>query len=123
MWYADDPRIEQVAGIAARHQLAVDTLLFVVDLLHTAPQYSGDEPGDAYDMPRHTSAMEVCRAVPLYARALFQSEWKVALRDMGLIDSSDLGKVVYLLVEERQLEAEAGDRPEDFDGVCRFVDA
>lgn len=122
MWYSDDPRTEQLTEVAEQYDVPVDALLFAIDLIDTAPQYAGDEPGDAYDMPRHSSAAEVCRAVIPYARALFQNQWREALREMGVKDSSDLGDIVYFLINEGLLQATAEDRREDFDGVCRFLE-
>jgi uncharacterized repeat protein (TIGR04138 family) len=122
-WYSDDPRLEQFAPVARSSGFPIDTLLFVFDALHETPYYVGDEPGDVESEPRDCSAGELCRAVPQYARHLFGAESQAVLQEMCIFTSEDLGKVVFAMVDAGLIEARAGDRPEDFIGVCRIADA
>jgi uncharacterized repeat protein (TIGR04138 family) len=121
-WYKDDRRFAAAEPIASTSGFSVDALLFVFDALVVTPQYCGEEPGDVADPVRHCTAAELCRTIPLYARDLFGEWWSNALCEMKIFTSEDLGEIVFAMINANILRANAGDRIEDFSGVCRFVE-
>ena len=120
-FYCDDPRVEEFMPIALAMDFPVDALVFVIDALRESPQYAGEEPGDVADQSRHCTAAELCHAITRYARDLWGKESTNVLRNMKILRSEDVGRIVFALVDADLIEATSDDQNEHFSGVCRFA--
>jgi uncharacterized repeat protein (TIGR04138 family) len=65
---------------------------------------------------RHLSGQELLRGVVALARSEFGLMAETVFREWGIRSASDLGEVVFQLVEHGQLHARPEDRREDFAG-------
>lgn len=71
---------------------------------------------------RHVSALELLGGVHDYARDEFGVlAWEV-LHEWGIRCSSDVGRIVYLLIESGLLSASKEDAPGDFDIEFKLAD-
>ena len=64
---------------------------------------------------RHVSAAELLRGVRDFAAKEFGVVANAVLDEWGLHSASDVGKVVYLMIEAELLSASPEDSPHDFD--------
>lgn len=69
---------------------------------------------------RHVSGQELAHAVRDYAMEQFGLLAHSVLGHWGIRDTSDIGRIVYTLVDVGLLITQAGDRLEDFEGVFDF---
>jgi len=71
---------------------------------------------------RHVSALELLGGVHDYAREEFGVlAWEV-LHEWGVQNASDVGRIVYLLIESGLLSASKEDAPTDFDIDFKLAD-
>lgn len=71
---------------------------------------------------RHVTALELLDGVHDYAREEFGVlAWEV-LHEWGIRNASDVGRIVYLLIESGLLSASKEDAPEDFDIDFKLAD-
>ena len=68
-------------------------------------------------MPHHISARELIEAAEPYAKETWGSSAKAELKSWGIETASDVGEIVFLLVENGILGKREEDRREDFDGL------
>lgn len=96
-----------------------ETYAFVSDALSFADslvQTCGENPDVSPD--GHMTARFFCRATTLYASFLYGFMASEVLSQLGLRTSSDLGDVVYNLIECDLAKKSEEDSREDFDDVC-----
>jgi len=66
---------------------------------------------------RHVSGQELLRGVIEVARSEFGPLAPMVFREWGVVRASDVGEIVFDLVESGQLSARPEDRREDFSGA------
>ncbi|MCK4538614.1 MAG: hypothetical protein KAV42_07460 [Candidatus Krumholzibacteria bacterium] len=69
---------------------------------------------------RHISGLELLEGLRMQAMRQFGPMAKQVFNEWGLIDTSDIGHVVFNLVEEKMLEKTDDDNMDDFTGVFDF---
>jgi uncharacterized repeat protein (TIGR04138 family) len=88
---------------------------FVVAALgHTVESLSAERRADPER--RHLSGQELLRGVVELARREFGVMAPAVFREWGVLASTDVGEIVFQLVEAGQLSARGEDRREDFAG-------
>lgn len=75
------------------------------------------------DARRHVSAAEVAWACRDVAHQQYGLMAESVLAHWGVHRTSDLGRIVYILVEAGVLMTQPGDREDDFADVFEFADA
>src|SRR5262245_24240235 len=70
----------------------------------------------AHPQHRHVSGQELLRGVVELARSEFGPLAPMVFGEWGVVRASDVGEIVFHLVESGQLSARPEDRPEDFSG-------
>ncbi|QDT15609.1 Minf_1886 family protein [Alienimonas californiensis] len=120
-----DPRPEENGPEPARRPFAREAYLFVFEALQkvqddlvAAPERlttrSDALPG------RHITAAELCVGFRELAAAQFGGMARTVLRQWGVRNTEDVGRIVFELVERGELCKCDGDRPEDFAGLFDF---
>lgn len=66
---------------------------------------------------RHLTGREMTEACADYAREAFGNSAKERMKNWGLTNSSDIGDLVFLLVEKGLLRASPDDQRSDFEGL------
>lgn len=69
---------------------------------------------------RHVSGQELAHAVRDFAREQFGLLAPSVLSHWGILQTGDIGRIVYTLVDVGLLITQPGDRLEDFEGVFDF---
>ncbi len=110
-----DPRYKLDAYQFVRHALAYAQ----EDLGMTGEP--GEDPGG--EQERHLTGQQLCEAVRLLALEQFGYMAKVVLNSWGLTSTSDVGNIVYNLIEIGLMKKSPRDRREDFDNVFDFDSA
>ncbi len=75
------------------------------------------------ERPRHLSGAELAEAVRDLALERFGPLARTVLRHWGVHSTSDMGNVVFLLVESGILIKQPTDTPEDFEDLFSFEEA
>lgn len=70
---------------------------------------------------RHITGQDLCRAACLYATKEYGLLAKKVLADMGINSTSDLGELVYNLIQIGQMNKNEKDSRADFDNVLDFA--
>lgn len=78
---------------------------------------------EGLERPRHVSGVEVAGAVRDLALDRFGPMARTVLEHWGITSTSDLGEIVFLLVEEGILIKEPTDTREDFQELYSFEEA
>ncbi len=75
------------------------------------------------EIPRHISGAEVANAVRKLALARFGPLARSVLEHWGVHSTSDMGEIVFALVDCGVLTKQPDDSREDFEGLFSFEDA
>src|SRR5262245_20128809 len=102
--------LQQLQGIAERRGYPGDAAVVIMLLLETREQASRD--GQQPIAP-HMTAGELCDRL---LRSETAGSW-ATLRQLRLLTSEDVGRLVYALVEEGLIAAQVGESEEDFVGL------
>ncbi|UCG75969.1 MAG: hypothetical protein JSV95_01180 [Gemmatimonadota bacterium] len=89
--------------------------LFLLEALHHRMQQ--------LERPRHLSGAELAEAVRDLALDRFGPLARTVLHHWGIHSTSDMGNVVFLLVESGILIKQPTDTPEDFEDLFSFEEA
>lgn len=73
--------------------------------------------------PRHVSGPELCEGFRDLALEQFGPMASTLMDEWGVRSTSDIGAMVFLLIEEQIFGKQDSDKPEDFAGVYDFQDA
>jgi uncharacterized repeat protein (TIGR04138 family) len=79
-----------------------------------------DQPKAEPSAERHLTGQQLCEAVRQYALEQYGYLAKTVLNSWGIYSTSDIGNIVYNLIEIGQMRKTQQDRREDFDGVFDF---
>lgn len=102
--------------------------LFVRDSLSYAQQILGLGRGEARsetakkEPERHLTGQQLCEAARQYAIDQYGYLSKIVLNAWGIRSTSDLGEIVYNLIQVRLMKKSRTDRREDFNDVFDFDD-
>ncbi len=126
-------RIRRLAEADRRY--LIGAYLFLQDALEYArhhlelgssePTDYGEEPADP-DEPLeepHLSGAEVCQAVRQFALSQYGMLARTVLANWGIRTTSDIGNVVYNMIEIGEFKKSKRDRRADFDNVFEFDEA
>ena len=72
---------------------------------------------------RHLTGQQLCEASRKYALEEYGMMSRLVLESWGIYSTSDLGDVVYNMIEAQLMKKSESDRREDFNDVFDFVDA
>lgn len=72
---------------------------------------------------RHVSGEELATACRDFALEQYGLLSRTVLEHWGILETGDIGRIVFTLIEVGLLKAQESDRPEDFEGVFVFADA
>ena len=72
---------------------------------------------------RHLTGAQLCEAVRMYALEQYGFMSRAVLKSWGLESTSNIGDIVYNLIEIGWMKKSPTDRREDFDNVYGFADA
>ncbi|MFQ5745786.1 MAG: Minf_1886 family protein [Gemmatimonadota bacterium] len=107
---------ETLAQLARRNpRFAEPAYVFVLAALHYCLE--------GLPEPRHISGSELADAVRGLAIDRFGPLAKTVLEHWGVYSTSDLGDMVFLLVDHGVLTKQESDRREDFEGLFSFEEA
>lgn len=107
------PVHEVVSQICRRHpRYAEKAYLFVLEALHHRL--------GQLNAPRHVTGVELAEAARDLAMSRFGPLARTVLEHWGLHSTSDIGEVVFLLVDHGVLTKQDSDRREDFEGLFSF---
>jgi uncharacterized repeat protein (TIGR04138 family) len=93
-------------------RFAAEAYLFVLGSLHHRL--------GQLDTPRHISGAELADSVRELALERFGPLARTVLEHWGVHSTSELGEIVFLLVDNGVLTKQESDRLEDFDGLFSF---
>lgn len=108
----DDPRFSLEA-----YQFVRDALTYAQDVMGLG-EASGDDP-----QQRHLTGQQLCEASRQYALQEYGLMARVVLKNWGIQSTSDLGDIVYNLIQVNLMKKSDGDRREDFNDVFDFETA
>jgi uncharacterized repeat protein (TIGR04138 family) len=121
--------LKRITDLARRDgRYKVDAYLFVQQTLaysqlqRSHRQRRSNRPVDP-ESPRpeaHLSGQELCEDVRKYAQELYGLMAKVVLNSWGVRKTSDLGEIVYRLIEIGEMTKSETDQRADFDDVYDF---
>jgi uncharacterized repeat protein (TIGR04138 family) len=116
-----------------------DAYVFVFESLNFAHEQLGmgqDQPpdeegttkpetkrGKSKKAERHLTGQQLCEALRKYASDQFGLMAKAVLGSWGLRSTSDIGNIVFNLIEIGQMRKTKQDRREDFDNLYDFDEA
>jgi uncharacterized repeat protein (TIGR04138 family) len=69
---------------------------------------------------RHLTGQQLCEASRVYALEQYGMLARVVLNNWGIYSTSDLGTVVYNLIDAQLMKKSPADRREDFDDLFDF---
>ncbi len=72
---------------------------------------------------RHLTGQQLCEAIRQYAQDQYGLMAKAVLASWGVCSTSDIGNIVFNLIEIGQMRKTKQDRREDFDNVFDFDEA
>lgn len=113
------------------HQVSLESV--VMELARRNPRYA--EPAYLFVLralhrelqglptPRHVSGREVAEAVRKLALEEYGPMARTVLEHWGVHSTSDMGEIVFSLVESGVLIRQPGDSREDFEGIYSFDEA
>ena len=86
---------------------------------------SEQPPADAVadEVERHLTGQQLCEAIREYALEQYGYMAQVVLQNWGLKSTSDLGNIVYNLIDVELMKKSKYDRREDFNDVYSFETA
>lgn len=113
-----DPGYEKLRAQCPR--FAREAYLVVFRALALATWQEG-KPYQSGQCGRHANAAEVVAACQKLARQTWAEKAQPHLAGLGITSASDIGDIVYLLIENRLMGANEGDRRSDFDGLPFFA--
>ncbi|MDT8435187.1 MAG: hypothetical protein RRA92_00400 [Gemmatimonadota bacterium] len=110
------PIQDVVEQICRRYPRYADrAFLFVLESLHQRIA--------VLDAPRHISGPELADAARELAIERFGPLARIVLEHWGIHGTSDIGEIVFLLIDRGVLTKRESDRKEDFDGLFSFEEA
>ncbi len=110
------PGTDVLGRLARRNpRYAEAAYIFVLEALHHRIQQ--------LKQPRHLTGPELAEAVRDLALVRFGPMARSVLRHWGVHSTSDMGNVVFLLVESGILIKQPTDTPEDFEDLFSFEEA
>jgi uncharacterized repeat protein (TIGR04138 family) len=106
----------------------VDAYLFVQQTLafsqqqrsHRKRKTKSKEDPESPRTESHLSGQELCEDVRRYAQELYGLMAKVVLNSWGVRKTSDIGEIVYRLIEIGEMTKSDTDQRSDFDDVYDF---
>jgi uncharacterized repeat protein (TIGR04138 family) len=106
----------------------VDAYYFVLEALAFAQEELGlgapsEEELEQGGFEPHLTGQQLCEASRIYALEQFGYMAKVVLNSWGIHSTSDLGEIVYNLIQIGKMKKSDRDRREDFDDVFDFDEA
>lgn len=113
------------------HRYRIEAYQFVREALGFAQDAMMGESGDADSLDdtvedeerqaeRHITGQQLCHAIRRFASEQFGLMAKVVLNSWGIYSTSDIGEIVYNLIEIQCMKKSQTDRREDFDDVYDF---
>ena len=107
-----DLEMNRVAGSSG---YPADAFVLVSQAVGNADDYLSKSPSFQFgDEVRHVSAAELCRAFGAFAVDMYGATALEVLREWGIRQSEDIGRIVYRLVEVGHLVTQTTDSPMDF---------
>lgn len=107
------PVHEVIAQLCRRNpQYATQAYLFVLEALQRRMM--------ELDAPRHITGSELASSVRVLALKRYGLLARTVLEHWGVSATSDLGEIVFLLVDHGVLTKQDTDSREDFDGLFSF---
>lgn len=100
------------------YQLVRDALAYAQDVMELGGCDADSETGE-----RHLTGQELCLALQSLAIEQFGFMARTVLKSWGVHSTSDIGEIVYNLIEAGLMRKSANDRREHFDDVFDFEDA
>jgi uncharacterized repeat protein (TIGR04138 family) len=112
----EDPRYPVEA-----YEFVRDALGYAHDVMHLGqPAAPQEESGET---ERHLTGQELCEASRRYALEQYGLMAKLVLNNWGIYSTSDIGEIVYNLIQIDLMRKSTHDRREDFDDVFDFQKA
>ena len=113
----NDPRYQLEA-----YQFVREGLTYAQEVMKLG---SEQPPADAVadEVERHLTGPQLCEAIREYALEQYGYMAQVVLRNWGLKSTSDLGNIVYNLIDVELMKKSKYDRREDFNDVYSFETA
>ena len=109
----EDPRYTVEA-----YEFVRDALAYAHEVMHLGTSADGGTPADESD--RHLTGQELCEASRRYAIEQYGMMARVVLNTWGIRSTSDVGELVYNLINIDLMRKSPTDRREDFDNVFDF---
>jgi len=100
------------------YQLVRDALAYAQDVLELGSATQESETNE-----RHLTGQELCHALRLLAIEQFGFMAHTVLKSWGIRSTSDIGEIVYNMIEVGLMRKSANDRREHFDNVFDFEEA
>lgn len=100
------------------YEFVRDALAYAHDVMHLGESPEPEE--DAKENERHLTGQELCEAGRRYALEQYGMMAKVVLNSWGIHSTSDIGEVVYNLINVDLMRKSPADRREDFNDVFDF---
>ncbi len=113
----DDNTADQFwVDVAEELDAPLEALEFLFEALQFAPQYAGEEPGDAVAPSRDCSIGELCHGFVRLAQDTYGCDYVDVLMNWDLATSEKLGELVFQLIARGLIERNEGDNQSDFIG-------
>jgi uncharacterized repeat protein (TIGR04138 family) len=102
--------VERIRALDGRY--GRDAYVFVMESLEFTIEQVGER--------RHVGAGELLDGLCAYARRRFGLLALTVLASWGIVESGDVGEIVFQLIDAGILSRQDGDARADFDGACDF---
>ena len=104
-------RLENIAKDDGRYSLAM--MKFVNESLSYTVRSMADEPG-------HVTGQKLCEGLKKLAIEKWGRLAKLVLNSGGVMTTSDIGEIVYLMIENQWMSSRATDSIDDFNDIYDF---
>jgi uncharacterized repeat protein (TIGR04138 family) len=109
------PSLDDYREVSQKCGYSVDAILLVMNVLDYALRVK-----HGADQAKHITAAEFEAGTKPYAIQEFGLAAHFVLGELGIRDSSCLGKIVFALIEAEFLQKTSEDRIENFDGLGKY---
>jgi uncharacterized repeat protein (TIGR04138 family) len=111
------PKLEEL--VEKEHRFPLEAYYFIFQSLKYALAKDASLPKQC---PRHVAARQLVEASEAYAKETYGESAKARLKSWSIETSSDVGDVVFLLVENGFMGKQPDDKQEDFTGLPFLAD-
>lgn len=90
---------------------------------HASNERGDHASGERSESSRHVNGQQLCLGLRDYAIKRYGKLARTVLRQMNIHETQDFGRIVFAMVDAKQMSKSQGDKFEDFSAVFSFSEA